>query len=510
MEKMLRFGVGIQGQRDRRMQHFENKFQNLNLVLEDTDEDLSTLSHGLLAEWSERETQCLGEMNDIEAAQINGESKELKCVSDEELMMYLASEDPRTKLFAEKYIQFTALGLDSRVAQTLCMFYKSGAANRDSFEEYFIKMLRKYNPQEIVSLLEDLQGMDLEQVNNLSGYCLKMVKQRGLKPIQCTANEGPKTRRRKIQWKSLQIYEKTKQSEKKLEAKDSRIATVKEKWLCRKEPTSSDQRKVYQGTVLTASKPRVQIGKMSRLSQPPQSINQCKVEQTSESHADTRNDDNKENSTTEVLPKSVSEGKVACGTNRQTSNVYTKDRSKAGQMSISHTDTRNDDKENSTTEVPPKSVSEGKVTCGTNRQASNVHAKDPSKAGQINELHEDTRSDDDKENSTTKVLPKSVSEGKVVCGTNHQGSNVHAKVKHAYAKLTQPLANTLFNLHRVEKLPADQPLDDIVLMYLCQLSESKALQLLMAYDAQDHVQDRVDNVSVYFMDFAFRFHKQKS
>ena len=394
------------------------------------------------------------------------------------------------------------------------MFYKSGAANRDSFEEYFIKMLRKYNPQEIVCLLEDLQGMDLEQVNNLSGYCLKMVKQRGLKPTQCTGNEGPKTRRRKIQWKSLQIYQNTKQSEKKLEAKDSRIVTVNEKRLCKKEPTSSNQRKVYQGTVLTASKPRVQIGKMSRLSQPPQSTNQCKVEQKSESHADTRNDDNKENSTTKVPPKSVSVGKVACGTNRHVSNVHAKEQSKAGQMSESRIqETRNDDnKENSTTEVPPKSVSEGKVACGaTNRQASNVHAKDQSKAEQVSESHADTGDDDNKENSTTEVPPKSVSEGKVACvATNRQASKVHAKVKHAYAKRTQSLANTLFNLHRVEKLPADQPLDDIVLMYLCQLSESKALQLLMAYDAQDHVQDRVDNVSVYFMDFAFRFHKQKS
>ena len=144
------------------------------------------------------------------------------------------------------------------------------------------------------------------------------------------------------------------------------------------------------------------------------------------------------------------------------------------------------------------------------RKRSETYAKDQSKAGQMSKSHADTTNDDDKENSTTEVLPKSVSEGKVVCGTNRQASNVHAKVKHAYAKLTQSLANTLFNLHRVEKLPADQPLDDIVLMYLCQLSESKALQLLMAYDAQDHVQDRVDNVSVYFMDFAFRFHKQKS
>ena len=197
--------------------------------------------------------------------------------------------------------------------------------------------------------------------------------------------------------------------------------------------------------------------------------------------------------------------------NRQASNVQAKDQSKAGQMSKSHADTRNDDnKENSTIEVPSKSVSEGKVACGTNRQTSNVYAKDQSEAGQMSKSHTDTKNDDNKENSTTEVPPKSVSEGKVACGTNRQTSNVHAKVKHAYAKLTQPLANTLFNLHRVEKLPADQPLDDIVLMYLCQLSESKALQLLMAYDAQDHVQDRVDNVSVYFMDFAFRFHKQKS
>ena len=103
MEKMLRFGVGIQGQgTDCRMQHFENKFLNLNLVLEDTDEDLSTLSDGLLAEWSERETQCLEEMNDIEAAQINDESKELKCVSDEELMMYLASERTHERNFMQR------------------------------------------------------------------------------------------------------------------------------------------------------------------------------------------------------------------------------------------------------------------------------------------------------------------------------------------------------------------------------------------------------------------------
>ena len=507
-------------------------------------------------------------MNDTAATQMN-KSEGSKWVSDEELVICLESGDPRFELFAEKYMKFIVLGLDSGVAQSLCEFYKSGATLRDSFEEYWIKMLRNYYPEDIVCLLEDLKRMDLDEVKNLTEHCLKMMKQRGLKPKQC--NEQPSTRRRKTQWKSLQSYEKSKGGESKLKAKRLKVAPVNEKQLCKKDLASSDQGKVYEGIVLTASRPQAQIGKISRLSKPSQSTNQSKAVQLSKFHKpryDGKSASNGENSTIKEPPKSAPEGKAMqmseshpdasfpkarndgkSTSNKENSTIKQPPKSAPEGKTVPLSESRpgaifhkpgNDgksacNKENSTIKEPPKSAPEGKaVPLSESRPGAIFHKlgndgksacnkenstiKEPpksapeGKAVPLSESRPDaifhiTRNDGKsasiKENSTIKEPPKSALERKVESDTNFQADNLRPKVKHTYTRLAQPLGDALCNLHRVGKLPADQPLDDIVLMYLCQLSVSKALQLLEAYKAQEHVQDRVENASVYFMDFAF-------
>ena len=491
MEQVRHLGVKHHAQETvRHMQHFESEFQNPNLVFKDTDEDLSALSDTLLTEWSHGETHFPGEMNDMAATEMN-KSKESKCVSDEELVICLESGDPRFELFAEKYMKFIVLGLDSRVAQSLCEFYKSGAALRDSFEEYWIKMLIKYDPEEIVCLLEDLKGMDLDEVKNLTEHCLKMMKQRGLKPKQC--NEQPNTRRRRTQWKSLQSYEKQKEGENKLKVKHSKVATVNKKQLCEKELPSSDQGKVYEGIVLTASRPQAQIGKMGRLLKPHQSTNQSKAVQLSESRPaasfhkpknDGNSASNKENPAIKEPPKSALEGKAVQLSESRPDGSFHKPKNDGNSAS---------NRENSAIKEPPKSAPEDKaVQLSELRPDASFHKE-----------RNDGKSTSNKENSTIKEPPKSALEGKVERGASFKTDNVRRKVKLAYIKLRQPLRDALCNLHRVGKLPADQPLDDVVLMYLCQLSESKALQLLEAYNAQEHVQERIENMSVHFMDFAF-------
>ncbi len=84
--------------------------------------------------------------------------------------------DTKGQLAETKYTEYIGLGLDEKVADTLCNLYRSGALTSGDIQEETIKNISMYSPKDLSFMVGAFTSKDMSKIKDKDAYLLSMFK----------------------------------------------------------------------------------------------------------------------------------------------------------------------------------------------------------------------------------------------------------------------------------------------------------------------------------------------